>query len=277
MPSEGRGILSPVRLPVPPLQQVLGSSEITRFRYAVCGSQCNLALRLKPPRAPIANRRGGYFKPLAPVAVPAGLDHLHRASSTEKNRVIHCILAYSCCVLTAQLRITKLNRACTLALVAALLTGFGAGAQENPFSTETKQDYESIKSTLLRAADKMPEGDYSFRTVAEVRSYGEILMHIADVQFILCGLAKGEQKQGRPPANSGKAAVTAYLKSSFDYCDNVYNSMSDSEGAAKVKFLGRELTKLGVLNYNTAHDNEMYGTAVAYLRLKRLVPPSIGR
>ena len=170
-----------------------------------------------------------------------------------------------------------MNRACTVALIAAQLTGFGAHAQENPFSTETKQDYEGIKTTLLRAADKMPEGDYSFRTVAEVRSYGEIMMHIADVQFILCGLAKGETKQGRAPANSGKAAVTVYLKSSFDYCDDIYNSMSDSAGAAKVKFLGRELTKLGVLNYNVAHDNEMYGTAVAYLRLKAVLPPSTSR
>jgi hypothetical protein len=33
------------------------------------------------------------------------------------------------------------------------------------------------------------------------------------------------------------------------------------------------MTKLGVLNFNTAHDNEMYGTAVA-LRLKDIVPPS---
>ena len=30
MPSEGRGILSPVRLPVPPLQQVYGSFEFSR-------------------------------------------------------------------------------------------------------------------------------------------------------------------------------------------------------------------------------------------------------
>jgi hypothetical protein len=37
---------------------------------------------------------------------------------------------------------------------------------------------------------------------------------------------------------------------------------------------GRDLTKLGVLNFNVAHDNEMYGTAVAYLRMKDLVPPS---
>jgi hypothetical protein len=35
MTSEGRGILSPVRLPVPPLQQVLSSLELTKFRHLV--------------------------------------------------------------------------------------------------------------------------------------------------------------------------------------------------------------------------------------------------
>jgi hypothetical protein len=69
----------------------------------------------------------------------------------------------------------------------------------------------------------------------------------------------------------------AALKDSFDYCDGVYNSMTDAIGAQKVKMFGRELTKLGVLNFNTMHDNEMYGTVVAYLRIKGIVPPSSER
>ncbi len=170
-----------------------------------------------------------------------------------------------------------MNRACTLGLAAILAGAPGIYGEDNPFSAETKQQYESIKADLSAAADTMPAADYSFRPVAEVRSYAEIMMHIADVQFILCGLAKGEQKQGRPPADSSKAAVTAYLKSSLDYCSQVYNSMTDLAGAVKVKFLSRQLTKLGLLNYNLAHDSEMYGTAAAYLWMKRLVPPSSSR
>jgi hypothetical protein len=34
------------------------------------------------------------------------------------------------------------------------------------------------------------------------------------------------------------------------------------------------VTKLAVLNFNIAHDNEMYGQMVVYLRIKGLVPPS---
>jgi hypothetical protein len=45
MPSEGRGILSPVRLPVPPLQQMYGSFELTaNSKFAHCNSFCNGSL-----------------------------------------------------------------------------------------------------------------------------------------------------------------------------------------------------------------------------------------
>jgi uncharacterized damage-inducible protein DinB len=165
---------------------------------------------------------------------------------------------------------------CSLTLA---LLGIAAGlyAQNNPFSADAKQAYTGIKNTLTRAADKMPEENYSFRTVPAVRTYGEMVAHIADIQFLLCGMVKGEQKQGKAPADKTKAETIAYLKSSFDYCDPVYDSMTDATGAEKVKMFGRELTKLGVLNFNIAHDNEMYGTMVAFLRIKGIVPPSSER
>jgi uncharacterized damage-inducible protein DinB len=169
------------------------------------------------------------------------------------------------------------NRICTVALIATLSAAALVYAQDNPFSADLKGSYNGIKNTLMRAAEKMPDENYSFRTVPEVRTYGEMVTHIADIQFMLCGLANGEQKQGKAPEQKTKAAASAYLKSSFDYCDGVYNSMTDAAGATKVKMFGREMTKLGVLNFNVVHDNEMYGTMVAYLRIKGIVPPSSDR
>ena len=147
---------------------------------------------------------------------------------------------------------------------------------QNPFSTEAKNAYNGIKNTLTRAADEMPEADYAYATVpGKTRTYGEIISHIADIQMMLCGLVKGEPQQPTfEKTKKSKAEASAALKQSFDYCDAVYNSMTDADGAATVKMFGRDLTKLGVLNFNISHDNEMYGTAVAYLRMKDLVPPS---
>ena len=167
-----------------------------------------------------------------------------------------------------------MKRFCILTLTAAFAFA-GALQAQNPFSTDAKNSYNGIKNSLTKAADEMPEADYAFSTVpGKVRTYGEIIAHVADIQVMLCGIAKGESKQGDAGTKKTKAELVAALKASFDYCDAVYNGLTDADAATKVKMFGRDLTKLGVLNFNVAHDNEMYGTAVAYLRLKGLVPPS---
>ncbi len=157
--------------------------------------------------------------------------------------------------------------------IGALLGGAALNAQ-NVFSTDTKGGYTNIKNTLIKAADEMSDADYSFKASPPERTYGAIIGHIADAQFGLCGIAKGEQKKGDAGSKTTKADLTAALKASFDYCDGVYDSMNDADAATKVKMFGREMTKLGVLNSNIAHDNEMYGQLVVYLRIKGLVPPS---
>ncbi len=158
---------------------------------------------------------------------------------------------------------------------ATLLAALSSPAYaQNPFSNDAKSSYTGIKNTLLKAADKMPEANYSFRTVPEVRTYGEMVGHVADVQMALCGMAKGEKAEPVSTGKTSKADLIAALKASFDYCDAVYNSMDDKNGSAIIKMFGRDMTKVGVLQFNNQHDNEMYGTMVAYLRIKGIVPPS---
>jgi DinB superfamily len=169
-----------------------------------------------------------------------------------------------------------MNRICTLTLIVSL-AAVAAAAQDNPFSTDAKMNYTGVKNNLIRAAEKMPEADYSFRTVPAVRNFGEMVGHVADIQVMLCSLVKGEQKRGDAGSKTSKADLVAALKASFDYCDTVYDSMTDTAGAAKVKMFGREMTKLGVLNFNNGHDSEMYGNMVAFLRIKGIVPPSSER
>ena len=76
-------------------------------------------------------------------------------------------------------------------LAAALLIGCiilgsctAAKAQNSPAVAEAKQQYTAIKNNLLKAAAKMPEENYSFKTVPQVRTYGEMIAHVADVQTL---------------------------------------------------------------------------------------------
>ena len=150
-------------------------------------------------------------------------------------------------------------------------------AQDNPFSTDARQSYALVKNNLLKAAEKMPAEDYSFRTVPQVRTFAQMIGHVADAQLLMCQVVKGEKTTANvkfPPQKTDKADLVAALQASFDYCDPVYASMTDRAGGAPVKWFRWDMSKMGLLNWNIAHDNEMYGIIGAFLRIKGLVPPS---
>ena len=161
----------------------------------------------------------------------------------------------------------------TTMFIAALLGDVALQAQTGPLIAELKQNYQGIKNDVTKGADKMPEADYSFKPIPQ-RSYGDIVTHIAEIQIMLCGMAKGEQKHVSNPKASAKAESQAVLKEAFDYCDPVYSGLTEASATEMVKMFGRDRSRFGVLNFGVIHDQEMYGQMVVYLRMKGLVPPS---
>src|SRR2546426_302079 len=65
--------------------------------------------------------------------------------------------------------------------------------QDNPFSAHNKFVYGGMKLILLRSAEKMPEENYRFKPTDAVRSYGQILGHVVDVQYSFCSAVLGEK------------------------------------------------------------------------------------
>jgi uncharacterized damage-inducible protein DinB len=146
----------------------------------------------------------------------------------------------------------------------------------NPFSSWNKMAYARVKDMLLRSADKMPEENYSFKPADTVRSYGQIVAHVADAQYMFCSIALGDKNPGSSieKTKTSKADIVAALKDAFAYCDKAYDSMTDASGAQTTKLFGMDMPKLDVLNVNNMHDMEHYGNLVTYMRMKNIVPPS---
>jgi|SRR5271170_4276403 len=150
-----------------------------------------------------------------------------------------------------------------------------AAQNANQLSKDAKQAYTDIKNDILRSAEKMPEENYSFKPAPRVRTFGQILGHVAEEQYIYCSHVKGEQKAADVErTKTSKADLIAALKESFAYCDGAYDSMTDAKAIEMVKVGDSERTKLRLLWSNTVHDNSHYGNIVTYLRIKGLVPPS---
>ena len=161
-------------------------------------------------------------------------------------------------------------------LIFLIVPAAAALAQEGPLSAFNKRAYGQVSSWILASADKMPEANYSFRPSDDVRSFGQIVGHVADAQFYFCSVMLGEKFQPRniEKTKTAKADLVGALKEAGTYCGRAYDSMSDATGTAMVKFGAEEMPKLSLAGVNVAHLAEHYGNLVTYLRMKKIVPPS---
>jgi len=147
---------------------------------------------------------------------------------------------------------------------------------DNPLSAWNKVAYGRVKDILLRSAEKVPEENYNFKPTDAVRSFGQIVGHVADAQYLFCSIELGEKNPAPKieQSKTSKADLIAALKDAFAYCDKAYDGMTDASATQMVKLFGNDAPKLDVLTVNNMHNMEHYGNLVTYMRLKNIVPPS---
>jgi uncharacterized damage-inducible protein DinB len=164
----------------------------------------------------------------------------------------------------------KLVFTCILAIASTAL------AEDNPLSAYNRTVYNGVKGIVLRSAEQVPEEDYAFKPTEEVRSFGQIVGHVADAQYIFCSAVLGEKNPAPKveETKKSKAELIAALKDAFAYCDKAYDGLTDASAAQSVKFHGMDTPKFGVLTTNEVHTIEHYGNLVTYMRLKHIVPPT---
>jgi uncharacterized damage-inducible protein DinB len=156
----------------------------------------------------------------------------------------------------------------------AALTLIPATASAQGMST-VQPLYEMVKSELIRSAELMPEANYSFKPTPAVRSYGQLIGHMANANYAMCSTAKGEKSPAGQDfeKTTGKAALVKALKDALTYCDPVYK-LADAQLSAPAELFGIKMSRMGFAFLNVTHDNLHYGNIITYLRLKGLTPPS---
>jgi uncharacterized damage-inducible protein DinB len=161
-------------------------------------------------------------------------------------------------------------------LICLLVPAAVALAQDNPLSGFNKRAYGQVKTILLRSAEKMPEENYGYKPTDAIRSFGQVVGHVADAQYLFCSIALGEKNPSPKieQSKTAKAELIAALKDAFVYCDKAYDGMTDASAAELVKLFGSDTPKLGVLTVSNMHNMEHYGNMVTYMRLKNIVPPT---
>jgi uncharacterized damage-inducible protein DinB len=180
--------------------------------------------------------------------------------------------------------IVSLFLACATAPAGAQTTDGGFAEALSPsMAAVVKSMHATIRRNLADAAENMSAAEYAFRPTPQVRTFGQLVGHVANANFFFCSQVKGEQ----PPATADyekatdKAVLVKALGDSLGYCDGVYAATTDANFSQLVKMPGpnggTQTVRGAVLMFNTTHNNEHYGNMVVYMRLKGHVPPSTAR
>lgn len=154
-----------------------------------------------------------------------------------------------------------------------------AAAAANPVTSTLRGFYDGVRQNVIESAEMLPEQDYGFKPTASVRTFGEIVAHLADDNYLHCSIARGEPSPDRSAIAkmTSKEGLTKALKASFDYCTATFDAMNDGKLVEEVPAGSGRSTRIRYLVLLVTHNTEHYGNFVTYLRMKGLVPPSTAR
>lgn len=150
-----------------------------------------------------------------------------------------------------------------------------ASSQADPLDAAVRKGHGYVRHQLTIATSRMSEEDYAFRPTPEVRTFGQILAHVADNNYGFCAQASGQTSPVRDVEKRlhTKGEIDRALQESFDYCDSVYDAMTGPRARATVRFGRSDLPAMAVLMYKSIHNSSHYGNVITYMRLRGKVPP----
>jgi uncharacterized damage-inducible protein DinB len=133
---------------------------------------------------------------------------------------------------------------------------------ENANAAALRSGFKEVADWVTKSADMVPAEKYNYKPVETVRTFGQLIGHIADSYNYYCALGAGNKVEWSDPIEKGttdKATLIPKLKQTVEKCNAAYSSSAG---------------QVGPLLTNVGHTNLHYGNIITYMRMLGLKPPS---
>ena len=162
-----------------------------------------------------------------------------------------------------------------------LLTAMGALAPQplpaqSSIAEELRREWTSSRRQMVAIAEAMPADKYGYQATPEVRSFGEILAHVAGEGLMEMEAVGGVAQPGSPERFSslrGRTEILRAISEYFDYGASVLARMTDQQALELVSLRSQQSPRWVIVMGAVGHNKEHYGNLVTYLRLNGIVPP----
>jgi uncharacterized damage-inducible protein DinB len=163
------------------------------------------------------------------------------------------------------LRAEQIMRRHMLVIAACLVvanSSAGGRAQTPPIdpSSALRQSFDQVAGWIAKSAELVPADKYAYQPAKTVRSFGQLIGHIADGYLYYCGRAAGRNVEWSDAIATGKtdkATIVAQLTNARSSCAAAYAGVYSP-----------------LLIENLTHSHLHYGNVITYLRMLGLAPPS---
>ena len=147
---------------------------------------------------------------------------------------------------------------------------------------EMEHDWSRNNVMLYGIANAMPEDQYGYKPTPAQQSFGERVLHVAQINLML--LQSLGAKAAAPSIDmngTSKAASMAAVQRVGDYGSAVIKELGEKELLARIDspgpmafFMGPQMSRLRVIYFLMTHSQDTYGQLVVYARLNGITPPA---
>jgi len=150
----------------------------------------------------------------------------------------------------------------------ALSVASAQGQQQSPTPIQSiSRNFDSINQRVLEMAQDFPADKYDFRPTKEVRSFGEVIVHVISGNVYAAKAGRGERvnwDELNPKDFKDKAEIVAALQKSIADADATLKNTPEE------RFTKTLRPWIDVIEHNAEH----YGQLVVYYRVNGMVPPA---
>ena len=168
----------------------------------------------------------------------------------------------------------RIVRATLLALVCLPAVAI---AQNAPVADAFRDNAKKSGENLMAAVAEFPADKFSYKPTEKQMSVGDIAVHLATGNDLLCGTIAGTKAPDRAKKLSGtdsKDQLIAALKETFAFCDQALASLDDSKLGEQLPFFGKTRSRASVMTLTTGDWADHYSQLAIYLRLNGMLPPT---
>jgi len=159
----------------------------------------------------------------------------------------------------------------------AVLAPFAILDAQGPVTRTLQRMEDRAEHNITETAEEMPADRYSFKPTADQMTFGELVVHVAEVNTLLCNAIAARPVPVQRPllGMDSKDKLEKRLDDSFDLCNSVLEHGDDSFLEDSVaSFGGHRITRAAALIELAVDWADHYSQMAMYLQLNGLLPPT---